>query len=253
MPKKNNYQYKSVQEIYDNYIQGKNDVKVKTRYVGKESWFHSSVSGLCLRKHYYGSVVQPDEKQSHDINTYRLFRLGDIVHTDIQEAVSDYAKQNGIPIFIENEIRIDDLNMRGFIDLGFVEDGVLYDIKTCNAWKWKTMFGRYAKPDAISRNYKLQLGTYGLWYKRKYGKLNGLVLVFYNKDNSRMREVSLDLSVVDEAEQYWITANKVVNEAKKSGVPPVLNLGVTPAEEWECNVKYCQYFDVCGGGIKGNF
>ena len=68
-----------------------------------------------------------------------------------------------------------------------------------------------------------------------------------------MREVSLDLNVVDEAEQYWITANKVVNEAKESGVPPVLNLGVTPAEEWECNVKYCQYFDVCGGGIKGNF
>lgn len=252
MAQKKNYQYKSVQEIYDNYIQDKNDIKVKTRYVGEESWFHSSVSGLCLRKHYYSSVVQPKE-QPRDSNTYRLFRLGDIVHTDIQEAVSAYAKQNGIPIFIENEIRIDELNMRGFIDLGFVEDGVLYDIKTCNTWKWRNMFGRQAKPDAISRNYKLQLGTYGLWYKKKYGSINGLVLVFYNKDNSRMKEVSLDLSVVDEAEQYWITTNEVINEAKESGVPPVLNLGITPYEEWECNEKYCQFFKVCGGGIKGNF
>ena len=42
-------------------------------------------------------------------------------------------------------------------------------------------------------------------------------------------------------------------EMVKRTVPPVLNLGVTPAEEWECNEKYCQFFDVCGGGIKGNF
>ena len=38
MAQKKNYQYKSVQEIYDNYIQDKNDIKVKTRYVGEESY-----------------------------------------------------------------------------------------------------------------------------------------------------------------------------------------------------------------------
>ena len=252
-PRKLSSNITSIKDVYDNFIQDKNDIKVKTRYVGNESWFHSSLSGMCLRKHYFGSVLQVEQESKRDPNTYRLFRLGDIVHTDMQESVSAYAKQNGIPIFIENEIRMEDLNVRGFIDLGLVDDDVLYDIKTCNSWKWKSMFGRSADPSAASRNYALQLGTYGLWYKRKYKNLNGLVLVFYNKDNSLVREVELDLEVVDRAEQYWINVNKILNESKETGEPPVLNLGVTPAEEWECNEKYCQYFDVCGGGIKSNF
>ena len=253
MPRKSPSNVTSIKDVYDNYIQKKNDVKVKTRYLGNESWYHSSISGMCLRKHYFGSVMQTEQEGKRDSNTYRLFRLGDLVHTDIQSAVSAYAQQNGIPIFIENEIRMDDLNVRGFIDLGLVDNGVLYDIKTCNAWKWKMMFGRNSDPSSASRNYALQLGTYGLWYKRKYGKLNGLVLVFYNKDNSRVREVELDLDVVEQAEQYWKNANQILDKAKQESAPPVLNLGVTPAEEWECNEKYCQYFEVCGGGIKSNF
>ena len=80
-----------------------------------------------------------------------------------------------------------------------------------------------------------------------------MVLVFYNKDNSRVREVELDLDVVEQAEQYWKNANQILDKAKQESAPPVLNLGVTPAEEWECNEKYCQYFEVCGGGIKSNF
>jgi len=184
------------------------------------------------------------------VQTIQTWRLSTHRYT---KPVSKYAQQNGIPIFIENEIRMDDLNVRGFIDLGLVDNGVLYDIKTCNAWKWKMMFGRNSDPSSASRNYALQLGTYGLWYKRKYGKLNGLVLVFYNKDNSRVREVELDLDVVEQAEQYWKNANQILDKAKQESAPPILNLGVSPAEEWECNVKYCQYFEVCGGGIKSNF
>lgn len=242
----------SVQEIYDQYILDLNENKVKNRYLGNESWFHSSASGMCVRKHYFGSVLNSEEP-SRDSNTYRLFRLGDIVHTDIQEAVSRFAQQHGLPIFIENELRLDDLNVRGFIDLGFLQDGILYDIKTCNAWRWKLMFGRNAKPQETSNSYALQLGTYGLWFKRKYGYLNGLVLVFYNKDNSRMREYELDLSFVDKAEEYWKKVNEEINNTKESNTPPTLQLGVSPAMEWECNDKYCQFFNVCGGGLKGNF
>ena len=249
-PKKNSII--SVQDIYDSYIRDENDKKVKSRYLGNESWYHSSASGMCLRKHYFSSVVQPEEKP-RETNTYRLFRLGEIVHTDIQEAVTLYAQQNGLPIFIENEIRLDDLNVRGFIDLGFVEDGVLYDIKTCNAWRWRLMFGRNANPKEVSKNYALQLGTYGLWFRRKYGYLNGLVLVFYNKDNSRMREYELDLDCVDKAEEYWSNTHNIIKESIKENKPPTLQLGLSPAEEWECNEKYCQFYDVCGGGIKDNF
>ena len=242
----------SVKEIYDAFIKEENDKKIKGRYLGNESWYHSSASGRCLRKHYFGSALKTEETP-RDADTYRLFRLGEIVHTDVQNAVTAYAQQNGLPIFIENELRLDDLNVRGFIDLGFLEDGILYDIKTCNAWRWKLMFGRNANPKEVSKNYALQLGTYGLWFKRKYGYLNGLVLVFYNKDNSRMREYVLDLDCVDKAEEYWTNTHKTIKESIENNKPPMLQLGVTPAEEWECNEKYCQFFKVCGGGIKGNF
>ena len=207
---------------------------------------------MCLRKHYFGSALKAEETP-RGADTYRLFRLGEIVHTDIQNAVTAYAQQNGLPIFIENELRIEELNVRGFIDLGFLQDGILYDIKTCNAWRWKLMFGRNANPKEVSKNYALQLGTYGLWFKRKYGYLEGLILVFYNKDNSRMREYVLDLDCIDEAEEYWTNAHKSIKESIENNKPPTLQLGVTPAEEWECNVNYCQFFNVCGGGIKGNF
>jgi len=47
----------SVQDIYDSFIKEENDKKVKGRYLGNESWYHSSVSGMCLRKHYFGSAM----------------------------------------------------------------------------------------------------------------------------------------------------------------------------------------------------
>ena len=242
----------SVKEIYDDFIREENEKKIKGRYLGNESWYHSSASGMCLRKHYFSSSLESKETL-RSADTYRLFRLGEIVHTDIQNAVTAYAQQNGLPIFIENELRIKKLNVRGFIDLGFLEDGILYDIKTCNAWRWKLMFGRNAKPEEVSKNYALQLGTYGLWFKRKYGYLEGLVLVFYNKDNSRIREYVLDLDCVDRAEEYWTNAHEIVKESIENNKPPTLQLGIAPAEEWECNENYCQFFNVCGGGIKGNF
>jgi hypothetical protein len=27
-------------------------------------------------------------------------------------------------------------------------------------------------------------------------------------------------------------------------------LGIAPAYSWECNPKYCGFFEVCGGGLK---
>jgi len=68
-----------------------------------------------------------------------------------------------------------------------------------------------------------------------------------------MREYELDLSFVDKAEEYWKKVNEEINNTKESNTPPTLQLGVSPAMEWECNDKYCQFFNVCGGGLKGNF
>ena len=187
-----------VKEVYDNYILDKRDKNFINRYEGNGAWFHGSGAGMCMRKHYFQSVrqIQPTEKDS---NTMRLFRLGDLVHGDIQTAIQLDADKNGYQVYIEEEVQIPRLNVRSFIDLMVVKEGIIYDIKTCNDYKWKSMFGKYGdgKP---SNNYALQLGTYGLYYKELGNAVNGLVLAFYNKNNSNMRELNVDLSFIQRAE-----------------------------------------------------
>ena len=234
---------KSVQDIYDQYIASIDADHISARYVGNEHWYHSSGSGLCMRKHFFSSIEKV-KGNKRNADTYRLFRLGTIVHEDIQTSISLYAQQQGIPVFIEKELHLDDLGVRGFIDLAFVEDKVLYDIKTCNSWKWRTMFGRDGSTDA-AENYMLQLGTYGLWFKREYGDLKGLKLTFYNKDTSKMRDMDVDISAIERAEDYWNDVNMHI----ENGCPPIA-MKSSPVYDWECNPKYCEYFEHCGGGIK---
>ena len=125
-----------------------------------------------------------------------------------------------------------------------LNDGALYDIKTCNDFKWKSMFGKYSdkKPDD---QYCLQLGTYGLYYRENGIRVDKMSLLFYAKNNSRMKEAPVDIGYIDRAERYWLE----LNERVKAGVPPV-ELGIAPVFEWECNEKYCSFYDVCGGGLK---
>jgi|TARA_Y100000034_G_scaffold90461_1_gene108982 CRISPR/Cas system-associated exonuclease Cas4 (RecB family) len=234
-----------VQDIYDSYIESLQSDKFATRYSGKENWYHSSVAGMCIRKHYFASVLKVEQSDKKNPKTLRLFRLGDIVHHDIQTAVQQYALAKGLPLFIEKELFIDDLNVRGFIDLGFVDKHILYDIKTTNAYRWKLMFGRDGDFMEVSKNYQLQLGTYGLWYKREYGDLKGLKLVFYNKDTSIMKEVDLELDVLDKAEEYWLKVKDLISK----GQPPIA-MHSSPYYRWECNPSYCSYYTVCGGGVE---
>ncbi len=233
-----------IQKIYQDWLRKGNDLHYKKRYQGNEKWFHGSASGMCMRKHYFQHVADVEPRKIDD-DTLRLFRLGDLVHNDIQEALIEYASLNGSQIMIEREIQIPDINVRGFLDVIIVEDDALYDIKTCNAWKWKGLFGRKPDPDAPV-NYNFQLGTYGLWYEKETGnKLKKLSLLYYNKDNSRMREKVIPTSYIEKARLYW----EDVNTKFKKGNPPI-ELGVAPVYKWECNVKYCNFYQVCGGGLK---
>ena len=76
----------NIVEIYDKYISSLNDKNTDDRYKGKEHWFHASSAGTCVRKQYYRHVEKvPEPPFSKD--TMRLFRLGNLVHDDIQEAV----------------------------------------------------------------------------------------------------------------------------------------------------------------------
>ena len=137
-----------IKEVYDKYIADKNEANRVKRYVNKEQWFHASSSGMCMRKHYFKNVAGVEPSPVDD-NTMRLFRLGDLVHTDIQDALTEYAQLNGAKIYIEKEIQLPDVNVRGFLDVLIADDGALYDIKTCNSRKWSMLFGyKYKKGSA---------------------------------------------------------------------------------------------------------
>ena len=261
----------SIKQIYDRYIKKLNDKKNAVRYSDR-SWFHSSSAGLCVRKHFYSSVSQDKGAPIKD-DTMRLFRLGDVVHEDIQNAVRDYADSNALPILIEKKLYLEDYNVRGFIDLALLDRNTLYDIKTCNSWKWSKMFGRGSNgmPDL---HQQLQLATYGIWVREEYDIQDlKLAMVYYNKNTSAIREVELmSDEMMAEAELYWEKVNDMlepvhmgettdlddrgidmethfVTDMPHIGqvifeIPPI-ELGTSPVQEWECN--YCQFADDCGG------
>jgi len=246
----------NLKEIYNQYLLHKNEQHTAVRYKDK-SWFHSSAAGLCARKHFFSSVRQVEGTPVNE-NTQRIFRIGNLIHEDIQSALTWYAQSNGLPLLIEKELYLEDLNVRGFIDLALLDtegnDHVLYDIKTCNEWKWKSLFGKFGDGQP-SMNYQLQLATYGIWAKRHYELDNiSMKLCFYNKNTSMMKEIDVPEEYLDEAYNYWSRVNLLVMDKKNpnviEGIPPEVELGISPVYEWECNKKYCQFFEVCGGGLK---
>lgn len=249
----------NIEEIYDLYLTELNNRKVDARYKDKK-WFHSSSAGLCARKHFFSSIAQ-DEGTPIDNDTRRLFRLGDLVHEDIQNALSEYSNTHGLSILIEKEIYIHDLNVRGYIDLAVLDENTLYDIKTCNSWKWTKMFGRSGVGPDVHQ--QLQLATYGVWAANHYNLDDiRLVLLYYNKNTSQVKEVDLlSREIMAEAISYWedvVFMCESVDKGTKgidliSGgehyITPPVQLGVAPVHKWECSEKYCRFYEICGGGI----
>lgn len=247
-------------EIYNSYLQTFNKERGEDEYHKDSRWFNISGAGMCLLKHWYKQEGVETEPMSDD--SARLLRLGTLVHEDIQKALEWWENQQpygldlskvGKPIFLlEQRVELPEYNCRGALDVFAIEDGILTDLKTTAAYKWKMMFGRNPDPSP-SVNYQLQVGTYGMWLHQNSYNLQGLELLYYNKDNSSMRAVPVAMEYLDEAAAYW----EMVKEMLADGKPPV-SLGSAPVMKWECNEdskrpgfgKYCPYFNVCGGGLK---
>ena len=73
-----------------------------------------------------------------------------LVHDDFEKSVHHIAKKYNIEdadILTEQEIKIPEWNVRGFFDVVIGSTGVLYDIKTANSYKFKTLFGRSPDPN----------------------------------------------------------------------------------------------------------
>ena len=89
-----------------------------------------------------------------------------------------------------------------------------------------------------SENYKLQLGTYGAAVKEQFGRLDGMYLIYYNKDNSMMNAMEVPTTYTSRAFNFWYN----INEEHKRGLPD-FKKGVSPVQDWNCS--YCPYLDHC--------
>ena len=252
-----------IEGIYNSYLDELQEKNRKERYEGKESWDHASGAGSCSRKLYFESVEQIKPTGVFDERTKRLLQLGNLIHEDVQKSLThtrnrDYNrdisidntqlkkeiknKEKDVEFLVEGEIKIEELNVRGFYDVvaKHTDDGkriYLYDIKTCGAWSWKMKFGR-KKTLNPSIHYELQLGTYGYALKQQFGQLDGMFLYYYNKDDSKMRCVEVPLTYISRAYLFW----KNINDEHKQGLPQ-FRTGVSPVQKWQCN--YCQFKEHC--------
>jgi CRISPR/Cas system-associated exonuclease Cas4 (RecB family) len=257
-----------VESIYNDHIVRKNEENYQKRYVGKEQYYHASGTGTCSRKLYYESVELAPTTNPANEKSSRIMRLGTIVHDDLQQALSDttiysntissnttyeesiYSKEKDIyniqkesfKYHIEGEVIIESLNVRGFYDLVAVSevDGSVHliDFKTMANYSWSRKFGYKNRDPLASVHQEMQLGTYGLAIKEKFGRLDSMWLYYYNKDNSQMRSYQVPMVMLDRAKAFWTN----VNEEHKKGLP-MFRERFSPVEDWNCN--YCRFLDHC--------
>ena len=256
----------NIEKLYNDFIQAKYKENYEERYEGKEKYYHASSSGFCSRKNYFSSVEQVEATNPTNELSNRVLRLGTIVHEDLQEALSstiysntkdsntEDSKEKEIPYFqkeilnerfdfhIEKEILLEEFNVRGFYDLVAVSqhDGGVYliDFKTMASYSWSRKFGTKYFDNNPSVHQEIQLATYGLYIREEFGRLDGMFLYYYKKDDSRMKAVEVSMSMLKRAENYWMNINK----EHENGLP-MFREGLSPVQDWECN--YCRFLDHC--------
>jgi predicted RecB family nuclease len=247
-----------IKEIYGAYLKYQDTLRERD-----ENVFHASSSGSCYRKQMYSYYDYPSDEK--DGISFRLLRLGTLVHADLEKAMSMYEDKlaemqtDDTPIqrtiLIEEKIKIEELDVVGTFDAGeLIDDNTqatsefnLYDYKTAAAYKWTTKFGlkKNRKPNS-DLNYKLQLGTYALGIRNKYepDRIN-MYLVWYNKNTSQMREQIVSPEWIDKAFEYWTEVFEMKEDMGKGfedELIPEITYGV-PVQDWEC--RYCQYYSIC--------
>ena len=241
------------EKIYQDYIDSENEKNRKERYEGKESFYRASSSGFCSSKIYFESVAQIEVTNPTASKGQRIMRLGTVLHDDLQNALvyknniinkeinnkeKEIKNKQKEKFHIEGNVEIKELNVRGHYDAVFEGENVyLFDFKTIASWSYSKKFG-HKKDFDPSIHQELQLGTYGYAIQQEFGKLDGMYLVYYNKDNSMMNSVQVPNTYTNRAFNFWYN----INEEHKRGLPD-FKKGVSPDQDWNCS--YCPYLDHC--------
>lgn len=249
----------NVETIYAHFL-NKKQIENRAKYTKLEGQWSASSAGSCFKKQI---LRKEDVKEPPlDDRVMRLLRLGTVMHTDIEESLTQYIndpdskyQSNNATIFIEHQVRLPEFNVVGHLDIGVVQGKSVkvFDIKTCASYKWRMKFGR--KPDPKGNpGYNLQLATYLYGFIEEQmnaeDAYNGvewdreMSLLWYNKDTSAMREEYVGNEWIKKALDYWSDLNDYAGEGSEALIPGSYG---TPMENWEC--RYCGFKDIHCPGI----
>ena len=84
-----------IQKIYNDYLVDKSETRRKE--IGKlkknkKKTYRASSAGMCARKIYYETIMKLKPTEEINEKTRRIFRIGDLIHTDIQAAIIKWFK-----------------------------------------------------------------------------------------------------------------------------------------------------------------
>ena len=86
-----------IESIYRNYTTKVNETsraEMKKSLDQEGIFYRASSSGMCVRKLYFESVLKLEPSKDFDNKTLRIFRLGDLIHKDLQDAMLDSVKES---------------------------------------------------------------------------------------------------------------------------------------------------------------
>ena len=79
----------NIEKIYNEYLERQGEIALaEIRKVMPETdQYSASSSGMCSRKIYYKAIEKADKTEEIDNKTRRVFRIGSLIHQDLQDAL----------------------------------------------------------------------------------------------------------------------------------------------------------------------
>ena len=85
----------NIEKIYNEYLESQGEIALaEIRKVMPETdQYSASSSGMCSRKIYYKAIEKADKTEEIDNKTRRIFRIGSLIHKDLQDALENHKRK----------------------------------------------------------------------------------------------------------------------------------------------------------------
>ena len=80
-----------IEQIYNDHLerQGAKELETIRKTMPETNEYSASSSGMCSRKIYYKAIEKAERTEEIDNKTRRIFRVGSLIHKDLQDALLD--------------------------------------------------------------------------------------------------------------------------------------------------------------------